>query len=140
MVCPSVGWSVGRSVCHYLVGKSSRDCVFKIRYRISINKDNARFTGCTIILALSADMDIYTQTYIHAYIRSNGHTGCSGKIVFFFIIYCNPSLAYISLQEIFKALNKMRMYSHTIFPEHPVHEYITYILNHENNGRQKRPD
>ena len=25
----------------------------------------------------------------------------------FFIIHCNPSLAYISLQEIFKALNAM---------------------------------
>ena len=58
----------------------------------------------------------------------------------FFTIHCNPSLAYISLQEIFKALNSMRLYSHcywlanfcttkimkilgkhTTFSDHPVH-------------------
>ena len=39
-------------------------------------------------------------------------TGCSGNIVFF-KVHCNPSLAYISLKEIFKALNAMRLYSHS---------------------------
>ena len=38
------------------------------------------------------------------------HTGCSGKIVFFPIL-CNPSLAYIWLQNIFKVLITVRMYS-----------------------------
>ena len=36
-------------------------------------------------------------------------TGCSGKIVFFFTIHCNPSLAYIAV----RALNSMWVYSHS---------------------------
>ena len=36
-------------------------------------------------------------------------TGCSGKIMCF-IIHCNPSLAYILLQEVSKALSAMWMY------------------------------
>ena len=35
------------------------------------------------------------------------------KLWFFFIIHCNPYLTYISLQEIFKALNAMPVYSHS---------------------------
>ena len=31
----------------------------------------------------------------------------------FFTIHCNPSLAYIAVKETFKALNAMRVYSHS---------------------------
>ena len=38
------------------------------------------------------------------------YTGCSGKIVF--IIHCNSSLAYISLQEIFNTMRVVHSYSY----------------------------
>ena len=31
----------------------------------------------------------------------------------FFLIHCNPSLAYIAVRETFKALNGLRAYSHS---------------------------
>ena len=33
-------------------------------------------------------------------VPSNIHTGCAGKIVFFFSIHCNHSLAYIAVRDL----------------------------------------
>ena len=33
------------------------------------------------------------------FIILNLHTECSGKIMFFFTIHCNPSLAYIAVRD-----------------------------------------
>ena len=59
----------------------------------------------------------YVHPYKHTYRNTNTHTYYKviRKLCFFFTIHCNPSLAYIAAVKTFKALNAMRVYSHSFW-------------------------